>query len=332
MKLIPDDHRISIKGIEEGKHLFDQLDRELQKTKEQLRMKRKWKEQLVSYQSDLEEQEQICREYSNQLLDEKVDVEKLTNLSMTNFFATITGKKEERLLKEKEEVAAAVLKYDESKEAVKDIQKEIENLQSKLVNVNHVEDEYKEILKEKEQLILAEDSPITEELYEITETKADLEALKTELNEAIRAGQSVHASLEEASHSLQKAEGWGTFDLFGGGAISTAVKHNHIDDAKQYIHQAQTQMRLFQKELKDVEGESEWNVDISGILTFADFFFDGLIADWMVQGKIKDSLEQVRKQEKEVQSLLYSLRDTYKRTEQDLEASINRRKRLVEQS
>ena len=34
-------------------------------------------------------------------------------------------------------------------------------------------------------------------------------------------------------------------------------------------------------------------MEIGTFLTFADFFFDGIIADWMVQNKIQEAREQV---------------------------------------
>jgi len=34
-------------------------------------------------------------------------------------------------------------------------------------------------------------------------------------------------------------------------------------------------------------------LEIGDFLTFADYFFDGLIADWLVQSKIQDAKAQV---------------------------------------
>jgi hypothetical protein len=117
------------------------------------------------------------------------------------------------------------------------------------------------------------------QLYELSEQEGDIKAYLSELREAITAGTSVTQALNSAIQSLKSAKGWGTFDLLGGGMISDAVKHNHIDHAKEYIHQAQSSMRNFQKELLDINEEANMQVDISGLLKFADFFFDGLIAD-----------------------------------------------------
>ena len=50
---------------------------------------------------------------------------------------------------------------------------------------------------------------------------------------------------------------------------------------------------VFQRELKDVSGILDFQIDIGGFLTFADFFFDGILADVFVQSKISQAKEQV---------------------------------------
>ncbi len=67
-------------------------------------------------------------------------------------------------------------------------------------------------------------------------------------------------------------------------------------------------LRIFQKELRDVEAIQNQHIDIGGFLTFADFFFDGLIADWLVQSKIQNARKQVADAISQVEWILGSLR------------------------
>ena len=46
-------------------------------------------------------------------------------------------------------------------------------------------------------------------------------------------------------------------------------------------------------ELRDVEEIPEFNLDVGDFLTFADYFFDGFLADVMVQSRIRDAQAQV---------------------------------------
>ena len=70
-------------------------------------------------------------------------------------------------------------------------------------------------------------------------------------------------------------------------------------------------MGIFQKELRDVEAIQNLQIDIGGFLTFADFFFDGLIADWLVQSKIKNARKQVADAIAQVEWILGSLRNMH---------------------
>ncbi|MBU5292539.1 hypothetical protein KQH90_00645 [Anaerosalibacter bizertensis] len=49
------------------------------------------------------------------------------------------------------------------------------------------------------------------------------------------------------------------------------------------------------------------DINIGSFETFADYFFDGLIADWMVQSKINDSLTRVYNIDSDISSLLKTL-------------------------
>ena len=52
-------------------------------------------------------------------------------------------------------------------------------------------------------------------------------------------------------------------------------------------------MRDFEQELGDIRDIEGLRIEIGDFLTFADFFFDGLIADIFVQSKIKDAKNQI---------------------------------------
>ncbi len=126
-----------------------------------------------------------------------------------------------------------------------------------------------------------------------------------ERQEAIRAGERALRSLQDAEHYLGGARLWGIVDLFGGGGLSGLLKHAKINDATKALNKAKADLRVFQKELRDV---NDLDIDIGGFLTFADFFFDGVIADWFVQSKIQKARKQVADAISQVEWILGSLR------------------------
>ena len=115
-----------------------------------------------------------------------------------------------------------------------------------------------------------------------------------EVNEAIQAGERAIRSLREARAKLDSAGNWGILDILSnGGFISGLIKHSKMSDAQQLINQAKWDLTRFEDELRDVQDLGYLNVEIGGFLTFADFFFDGLLADIMVQSKISEAKHQV---------------------------------------
>lgn len=312
--------------------MFEKWNERLAKVKEQQRKKQKWEKQLARYEKVLQENQLAANQAKQILQNEAADVEKLSGLSLTNLFVTIAGNKEDRLRKEKREVARAHLKHEEALKAKSDIQEAIQNLKEKLNTLPDVDRDYKEILSEKEKLIHDTNSPLTDELYAFSEHLAELQAYLVEMEEAIKAGKEVRVALADALRSLDSAANWGTWDMLGGGMITTAIKHNHMDEAKESIHSAQAKMRTFHNELLDVDQDEGWGIDISGLATFADYFFDGLISDWFVQGKIKDSREQTERQKENVEKMLKRLKEDYATKRQNLYSVEKKRRILIEVS
>ena len=112
-----------------------------------------------------------------------------------------------------------------------------------------------------------------------------------EIDEAIAAGEDALASLEEARKTLKSASNWSLADIFGGGFITTAIKHSRIDDARDQIEQARRDLVRFSSELKDVRNLNLPDIDIDGFLSLADYLFDGAVADVLVQSRIQDALD-----------------------------------------
>ena len=128
-----------------------------------------------------------------------------------------------------------------------------------------------------------------------------------EILEAIEAGEYALSSLRNAERSLQSARGWGMIDIVGGGLISGAVKHSRISEAKRYVEDARSALRSFRNELADISRMQSMDIQIGDFLTVADFFFDGFVADILVQSKISDARNQILNAIREVETMLNRL-------------------------
>ena len=119
------------------------------------------------------------------------------------------------------------------------------------------------------------------------------EVMRKEMLEAIQAGERALNSLRMAQSQLNGARNWGIFDMFGGGLFSSAIKHSKINEASRYMENAKRDLLTFQRELKDVNIPLNLRMEVGSFLSFADFFFDGFLADYLVQSKISEAKEQV---------------------------------------
>ena len=128
-----------------------------------------------------------------------------------------------------------------------------------------------------------------------------------EREEAIRAGKLAKKSLEQALDALDSASGWGILDIFGGGLISTLAKHSKMDDASEYIEEAKKDLKAFSNELDDIDEYANIDLSTGDFWGFADWFFDGLFSDLVMQDRIDEAISQVKQAIRKVDSILNRL-------------------------
>ena len=131
--------------------------------------------------------------------------------------------------------------------------------------------------------------------------------LEKEKREAIEAGNRALRRLREAQNNLNSAKNWGIWDMFGGGFISTMAKHSKMDRAKQNMEQARYDLKNFSRELNDVNIACHLDIETGDFLSFADWFFDGFVVDWMVQDRINQASRQVTEAIRRVEGIVRQL-------------------------
>lgn len=238
---------------------------------------------------------------------EQFDVEELEGRSLKNYFYTIVGRKDDMLIKEKEEAYAAAVKYDSAASELKAVEEEIKKITKELACANSAQQQYDRIMAKKLVALKASNLPEANEIMKLEESLSKLRGQEREIKEAINAGNTARHTAEDIMKSLESAEGFGTWDLLGGGFVSDLAKHSHLDDAQSSVEKLQIQLRRFKTELSDVEISAEMQVNIDGFLRFADYFFDGLFADWTVLKRIENSKEQVSKTVNQLKSAISQL-------------------------
>jgi len=312
--------------------MLEKLSSRLTEIVEQKRLKKKLEQNLISVQEELQEKSSILESLRMNLEKEKVDVEKLERTSLTALFYSVLGSREQQLEKERQELLSAQLKYQQTKYQVDFLEQEQNSLSQQLGSLANIDSEYLSVLTEKEQLLRQSNQSIANELTDLEVRVATQKSEMKEISEAINAGKTVVSGLEQVIDSLRSAEGWGTWDMLGGGLISTAIKHSRIDEARNGILDVQTKMSLFRRELADVQKTIDLTINIDEFSTFADYFFDDLIFDWIVQSKIVDSLERSVQARELIVKTINHLGDLYKTSSSKLDDLQEKRAELVERT
>ena len=262
---------------------------------------------LKELRNDETELNQKVSELKKVLDKENLDVEKLNKKNIVSIFYSVTGKLEEKKCEEQREALSAKLKYDQANYDLEYIKTEISKLIEEKEGYKNCVNEYNSLYLQKKELLINSDEGSANKILEITHKTDDSKRNLKELREAISAGRSAVNSLDAALNSLSSAKGWGTWDLLGGGLISDLAKHSHIDNAMNEVDLAHSKIREFKSELADVKINYDIKFETDGFGKFADFFFDGLIADWYMQSKINNSYESVSNVKNHVNSVLYKL-------------------------
>ena len=277
--------------------MFDALNRELMYLREKLKLKTRLQNQLSGARLCLVNVESKWRDLGAILEAETADLRKLEGLSLTALFYTVLGGKDQQLEKGRQELLAAKLKYDECGQARSALQREITELELRIRNLGDLEQQYANLIAEKEYLIVITPDPAFKEYFELSEQLTDLRSGIKEMREAVDAGKAVIKALRHAVNSLKSAEGWGTWDLTGAGLMTTTLKHTQIDQSRFWISQAQRLLHRFRIELTDVNISKgrRLGIELDRFETFSDYFFDCLITDWVVQHKIENSLRNAER-------------------------------------
>ena len=299
---------------------------------EQKRLKTKLERDLQALETELGDTSARFADLSAQMEKENVDVKKLEGMSLTALFYRALGSRDEQLEKERQELLSAQLKYRQAKRQLELLQEEKRSLSARLDVLAGVEADYESLLSQKEGLLRQSDQAAARELMGFSEQIAHLNAEHTELREATAAGKDALLGLQQVIESLESAGNWGTWDMLGGGLISTAIKHSRIDEARQGIEAVQAKMSQFKRELADVREHIELQIEIGELAYFADLFFDGLITDWIVQSRIEDSRRQAEGAKDTIARALRELERLQAQTEDRLREVREKRERLLERT
>ncbi len=289
--------------------MYEDINRKLEELKAGIQRTSKIDSKIKAFKQDEERLQTKLESLKTQLTKEDQDVKRFEKTNLTTIFYRFLGSYESQVEKERQEALAAKLKYDQCFRELEEAKYQLGKLTAEKLEYLHCSKDYQDLYQKKLQLLQSSQTKDAAKVMAITENIAGAKANLTEIQEAIDVGDKVLNCLSQVRDSLKSARGWGVWDMLGGGLISNLVKHSHIDKAKGTSGEVQNLLSQFKNELADIQITSDINIEISGFSKFADFFFDGLLADWFVQSKITSAQTSVDEVQEQVDMVIQKLNE-----------------------
>lgn len=254
--------------------------------------------------------EQLAK--AKKILDkENRDVEKIAGLSFASFMATLLNNKSEKLEKEELEALEAKHLYDAISYEVQALDEELRALDIAIAKEDSIKTAYQEAYDMKKKELSSQSVSLWEKirLLDIDFSKKSVE-LK-EIREAETACSQTLGSIYIAKKELSDARTFGTWDMLGGGLLVTMAKREHMDKAQTAINDVNYKLKRLKKELSDINEDVSLKIEINNYLSFADYFFDGIFVDMMVQNKINEAQDKVESLENDMERMGKYLKNMY---------------------
>lgn len=304
----------------------------LQKQKEGIQRYQQYGDEIKALSTKLKILAQEILANEQALQKEAKDVEQLTGKSLQSVYHKIRGNYDSQLKKEMQERHEAELQLDFKKQEHERLQLEIQNLQREQSLYHACQRNYDQLFQDRLNELVSNNSPNPKAKELLLGLQNDVDttiAQIKELEEAIRAGERVNASLNQACDHLKSASSWGTFDIVGGGLITDIAKHSKIDDARSSLAKAQRELRAFRTELADVSMNISISIDIGSFTTFADYVFDDIFSSISVKSKISDAQNDVSSALNQVRSTLILLSRSKSEKNDYIENTLEQIKNIV---
>jgi hypothetical protein len=223
------------------------------------------------------------------LADAERDVRRLEGLSLGRVLAALKGSHAEDVNRERAERAAEAYRLREAEAQREVLRRDRDRLSNRLAGLREASRDWAAALAEKEEYLRQEGGPQAEALLALGEERGRLRAEQQHVEEALTAAHDAGRALAEVADLLSSARGWSSYDtFFGGGAMSSAIKHDRMEEAQQAASFAETQLAVLADELRDVWAGPQVvpSLGVDGTTRFVDIWFDNIFTDMAVADRI----------------------------------------------
>ncbi|WP_020573554.1 hypothetical protein [Actinopolymorpha alba] len=211
------------------------------------------------------------------LRDEERDVARLTGMSFAALLASLSGDKDDQLLRERVEAEAVRLRVKGHEGRLEQMRAQLKDVLAELGELRDARSAYESALARRPGPAEA-GSYASPDLADLGRRLASVEADLWEHGEARAAGANAIQSLRAVSVTLRGASGVASAEM-SGRTFAELVRHGQLGQADRAAWYAQQALADFSRQLADIGVETRFEMPPVDIRWFADMFFDDLITD-----------------------------------------------------
>lgn len=241
-------------------------------------------------------------------------VASLDGLTLTRLRTSFTGRRTEELMR-----ARTALSVEESKVAVAQdrtitARHDVERLEGRIAVLGDLEARRERALEARAAWLASTDPQMARALEDLAARTGATREILREVGEAQSAATEAQRWLDAADAKLSSADGWSTYDtFFGGGMISSVIKHDRMDDASSLLRRADLAMARLGEELGDVGLPPVGGVEVSELTRTMDIWMDNIFSDLRSEQAIWQAHERTREARRAVAEVSATL-DAHERT------------------
>lgn len=265
--------------------------------------------------------------------EEKKDVTRLKENTLSGFILKVVKQYDRKLEKEIREEVHAKEQYDGVITNIAAIQNEKEELEKQITTYRELAKKYENEMDRRKIQLYHQPTNEGRAFKKLEDERENMVFQHVEIIEALKAAEQLWKTIQEASRALNSADDWASIDMWlGGGIITHAVKYSHIDDAEECFHRLSAQIQMLKAELSDVKNLQENHLSpIKTSERIFDFWFDGIFVDWYILDQIKKNRKELEKLEANVNKVMLSLNEQLKMLQEELSINEEKQNRLLGQ-
>ena len=209
---------------------------------------------LKELRDNIAQLEPEVRKLMTQMYIEQEDVEKLEGNGIKAFFTALSGKKTEKLEKEREEAYDAKKKYDAANFQLETMKNDLKRYIDEYNEVRYLEPEYEKAIKEKIEYIKEMKSPAAKQIAELDKQIEEMMKKNNELRHLRTLANRAIGTAEHMKTVLTQVKKLNTKDMLG---MEMASSGQHVAREKhELMSQAETLNNNLFAELYDLEKQT----------------------------------------------------------------------------